>query len=76
MIRQEVKSSTLKSIGYDATSGVLEVEFNNSAIYRFSDVPCSKYKDLLQAASKGKYFNKHIKHKHEFSCVGFIKNKY
>lgn len=42
MERQEVKSSSIKSFAYSVgpdRKGVMEVEFNNGRIYRYSDVP-------------------------------------
>lgn len=61
MRRHHVKSSSLRSIGYDETSSVLEVEFMNGHVYRYDAVPKSKVDALLSAGSLGAYFNAHIR---------------
>jgi hypothetical protein len=55
--RQNVKSSSLKSIGYLSLSNILEVEFvRNGSIYRNYDVPEEIYSNLMNAESHGSYF--------------------
>jgi len=61
MDRQRVSSSNLRSIGYDATSSTLEVEFNSGGVYQYSGVPEAVYEALMRASSKGSYLNNHIK---------------
>ena len=61
MNRQHVTSSNISSVGYDPLDGTLEVEFHGGSIYQYSDVPASVYRDLLDAPSKGAYFNAHIR---------------
>ena len=34
-----VRSSALRSVGYDQEQRVLEIEFTNGAVYRYFDVP-------------------------------------
>lgn len=61
MERQSVSSSNLASIGYDAASNILEVEFNHGGIYQYFDVPQHEYQALMNADSKGQYFDANIK---------------
>lgn len=61
MKRQSVKSSNLASIGYDAASEILEVEFNHGGVYQYSDVPENIYEELMNASSHGQYFDENIK---------------
>ena len=61
MGRVRVSSSNLASVGYEAASAVLEVEFNNGSVYRYSGVPEHVYKGLMDAASKGGFFDRHVK---------------
>ena len=61
MERFPVESSNLASVGYDPESAVLEIEFKSGGIYEYSGVPQSVYDDLMNAASKGKYFHRYIK---------------
>ncbi len=61
MNRSSVRSSNIRSVGYDPQSRKLEVEFHGGAIYEYSGVPETIHKGLMQAASKGAYFHDHIK---------------
>ena len=61
MDRQPVSSSNIRSIGYRPENHVLELEFYNGRIYRYAKLPNIIYRGLLRAASKGGYFNRHIK---------------
>jgi hypothetical protein len=59
-----VRSSNLRSVGYDPDSMVLEVEFHGGGIYQYMSVPEDIYHALMRAPSKGSYFNQHIKDRH------------
>jgi hypothetical protein len=61
MGRQEVESTTMRSVGYDHTNQVLEVEFQSGAIDQYLDVRPAIHKELMDAASKGRYFNREIR---------------
>jgi len=50
--RKPVRSSKVKSIGYDEDTCILEVEFNNSSIYRYHGVPLKLYNRLMNDSSK------------------------
>lgn len=55
--RKPVKSSILKTVGYDETNMLLDVEFGKTGkIVRYQHVPKHIYTDLLRAESIGKYF--------------------
>jgi hypothetical protein len=57
MRRKAVDSSTMRSVGYEARSRILEIEFNSGAVYQYVGVPARTYQQLLAAESKGRYFN-------------------
>jgi len=59
--RHPVSSTALRSVGYDKTNEVLEIEFQNGAIYRYFNVPQRTYDDLLAAESHGRFFVRHIR---------------
>lgn len=59
--RQAVKSSNLRSVGYDFEKKTLEVEFNNGTVYQYFLVPDNYYTGLMKAQSKGAYLNRYIK---------------
>ena len=61
MKRAKVKSSNVKSVGYDEDTEILEVEFFNKAVYQYFDVPKKLHLEMMKAKSVGKYLNYKIK---------------
>jgi len=62
MDRQPVESTLIRSVGYDLTASILEVELHESGrVYRYFDVPYSIVEEFLSAESKGAYFNEQIR---------------
>jgi KTSC domain len=61
MDRTSVESKTLVSAGYDVGTRVLELEFRSGEIYRYAAVPKAIYQALLNADSKGQFFNQNIR---------------
>lgn len=70
MTRQHVSSSNVSSIGYDAASQTLEVEFHNGGVYQYYGVPESTYQGFMTAGSKGTYLHDHIKNRYRYRKVG------
>jgi hypothetical protein len=70
MERIPVSSSNVASIGYDADTQTLEVEFNSNTIYQYYGVPAHVYEELMNAGSKGQYLNSNIKKAYPYSKVG------
>jgi len=66
MERQAVESTTMRSVGYDQTEQILELQFQSGAVYLYLDVPPAVYRELLEAESKGRYFNSEIRDAYEF----------
>lgn len=64
MIRQNVRSSDLRSVGYDPDISLLEIEFNRGGLYQYSNVLAMIYNGLMSASSHGKYFHRNIKDKY------------
>jgi hypothetical protein len=60
MPRTPVRSSVIASVGYDAETAELEVEFRSGDVYRYFAVPPSVFRALLDADSPGAYFNKNV----------------
>jgi hypothetical protein len=52
-----VESTTLATVGYDETQELLQLEFCSRAVYLYFGVPAAVYQALLDAPSKGGYFN-------------------
>ena len=67
MNREQVVSSAIKSVGYDATTQTLEVEFLKGSVYQYRDVPISLYTEFMNASSKGKFHYNHIMRKFYYS---------
>lgn len=65
----EVKSSHMKKVGYDPGKGVLQILFNNDALYRYYPVPKTEYERFIEAPSLGHYFSKWIKTNHNYKVV-------
>lgn len=71
MDRDIVDSSMISSIGYEESSGTVEVEFRSSGqIWQYYDVPESTYYELRAAGSLGKAFNAMIKRQFREARVG------
>ena len=56
-----VDSTTLATVAYDQARGLLQLEFRDRAIYRYFGVPAAVYQGLLDAPSKGRYFNRFVR---------------
>lgn len=56
-----VQSSLLVSVAYDHERAILQLEFGSGAVYQYFGVPVQSYQELMQAASHGAYFNRHIR---------------
>jgi hypothetical protein len=61
MNRTSIVSSNLKSVGYDATSKTLEVEFANGHVWQYHNVPAETHAALHKADSAGSFFASSIR---------------
>lgn len=66
MKRRPVESTSLRTAGYDAARRILDVEFHTGRLYRYFAVPQEVYTGLLQAPSKGRYYNAVIRDHYEY----------
>lgn len=69
MDRKSVKSSTIRSIGYDLQLHILEIEFDSGGIYQYLDAPEHLYSTLMNAVSKGKFFERNIKNNYRYQKI-------
>ena len=69
MDRQHVHSSSISSVGYEIEAQILELEFHSGGVYRYSSVPESIYRALMDAGSKGSYFHDNIRNRYPFVRV-------
>ncbi len=70
MQRVLVGSTTLASAGHDDMSAILELQFRSGAIYQYFDVPDAVYQHLLEAPSKGVFFNQNIRGRYRYQRIG------
>lgn len=66
MNRTPVTSSNIVSIGYEAATCILQVEFHGGRIYNYYRVPADAYMVLMDADSIGKHLNAQIKPNYAF----------
>ena len=59
----------LASMAFDHDQAILQLEFADGAVYQYFQVPRQTYQALLQADSKGTYFNRLIRN--VFRCARF-----
>lgn len=59
--RVAVESSSIVSVGYDASARSLELEFTSGGVYRYVDVPPQIHAALMASASKGRFVNLEIR---------------
>lgn len=69
MNRQLVRSSNIRSIGYDQEKLILEIEFHSGGIYQYFEVPETIFNELMRAASHGSYFHRYIKNRYRYSKI-------
>ncbi|HEV7453762.1 MAG TPA: KTSC domain-containing protein [Candidatus Saccharimonadales bacterium] len=69
MDRLLVNSTNIITVGYDADSKTLEVEFQSGKIYQYSDVPEDIYQELMAASSKGQFFHDNVMNQYDFTEV-------
>jgi hypothetical protein len=59
--RESVQSSAIAKVGYSKRRHILEIEFVNGAVYRYSDIPLSVHRDLMSAESKARFYDSNIR---------------
>ena len=69
MYRTPVNSSNIRSIGYDAQSATLEVEFTTGDVYQYYNAPEHLYQQFLQASSHGQFLNDHIRYNYRYKKI-------
>jgi hypothetical protein len=65
-MRVPVDSQLLSWVDYDASRRQLRVSFRSGERYLYFQVPASCYRELLEADSKGAFFNRHIRNRFSF----------
>lgn len=61
MDRQPLESTHIRSVGYDAATRELEIEFTKGSVYVYSDIPSEDHQALVTAYSPGAIFRERIR---------------
>ena len=61
-----VESTALATVDYDEAQELLQLEFCSRAVYLYFGVPAAVYEALLDASSKGRYFNGTIRGRYPY----------
>ena len=69
MTRTKVIAETLRSIGYDPDSELLELEFTSGNVYDYQKVKGQLYMGLMSSNAKDAYFNKYIRDNYEVEKI-------
>ena len=56
-----VTSKAIKAVGYDSSTQRMKIQFIEGKTYDFCNVPQHIFDGLLQALSKGAYYNDYIR---------------
>lgn len=67
-----VESTTLATVAYHDDRKLLQLEFRSRAIYQYFGVPAAVHEALLQAPSKGRYFNRAIRRRFPYRVVSTV----
>jgi len=60
MERKRLTSSQIRSVGYDPSSQILEIEFPSGSIMQYSRVSAEVHRRLMAAPSPGSFFQDRI----------------
>lgn len=70
MERIRIKSGTLRSIGYDESEQILEIEFHHGGIYRYFGVSKKVYDGLVRSESSYvQYHDRYIKNRYRHEKI-------
>jgi len=72
MLTTAVESTTLSTVAYDEVGELLQLEFCSRAIYQYFGVPVTVHAALLDAPSKGSYFNRVIRRGYRYRRVAGV----
>jgi hypothetical protein len=69
MKRIPVSSRAILSVGYDAGTRELEVEFRNHRVYRYREVPSDVHQFLMRTPDKGRYVNRILSERFSYEAL-------
>jgi KTSC domain len=69
----ELTSKLVKSVAYDPSTGVLDIEIRLNGSRRYFNVPPVVYENLVTATSPGWYYTRHIRDVFPRTAIGNAK---
>jgi len=60
MERRRINATNMRAVGYDPAGCMLEIEFTNGTVLRYSGVPAEVHRRLMGAASPASYWRDNI----------------
>ncbi|WP_345785751.1 KTSC domain-containing protein [Pelagicoccus sp. SDUM812002] len=60
-----VRSSATRAIGYNPSTGQMQIQFKQGKTYMFCGVPQHVFDSFLSAGSKGSYYDNHIRDRYQ-----------
>lgn len=60
MKRERVGSTNVHSVGYDADTRTMEVEFHGGGVYRYHNVPAEVHRRVVDSKSVGGALASHV----------------
>lgn len=69
MRMQEIDSSAIAAVGYDAEQQILRLTYRGGETYDYLDVPPEEFREFMSAPSRGICANKIIKPNYEYRKV-------
>ena len=64
-----VVSKNILSIGYNANTRTMRIEFKKNVLYDYSAIPPELFQGMMAAESKGGFFNDNFRNKFEFHKI-------
>ena len=61
------------SAAYDAESYILYLRFRSGEVYRYFDFPQHRYRDFLNAESRGRHFLTHIRDRFRYERLAKLR---
>ncbi|MCY3762617.1 MAG: KTSC domain-containing protein [Gemmatimonadetes bacterium] len=59
----------VRSVGYDSQTQTLEVEFQSGWVYQYYGVSDDMHDRMMEAPSKGRFLNMHIRDSYPYSRI-------
>ena len=69
MERTKLNSKVIRSVGYDAATSTMEIEFPYGRIYEYFDISQGVFEWLLRSPSKSGFFDRMIRDKYDYAQI-------